>query len=111
MRAHRHHATPRCALGIKRVELPLEIVRIHGRAEVPGFIIHNAIHAGWAGDDSKWFVPHIYQKRFVAAYVVNVVDEAERLKDSKGLKRARNQKGLKPTGRVPVARSMVSMLC
>lgn len=32
-------------------------------------------------------------KTVVAAYVVNVVDEAERLKDSKGLRRPRRQKG------------------
>ena len=35
VRAHRHHATPRSGLGIERVELHLEIVSIHGRAEVP----------------------------------------------------------------------------
>src|SRR5260370_14402930 len=33
------------------------------------------------GHDGKWFVTHVHQERLVAAYVVNVVDEAERLKN------------------------------
>src|SRR5260370_28372475 len=44
VRAHRHHATPRSSLGIERVELSLEIIGIHGRVEVPSFIVHDVVH-------------------------------------------------------------------
>src|ERR1700688_3473018 len=86
VRANRHHATPRSGLGIERVELRLEIVRIHGRAEVASFIIHDVIHVERVGNDGKWFVAHVNQERLVAAYIVNVIDEAERLKNSQGMR-------------------------
>src|SRR5229473_5249081 len=88
VRADRHHATPRSGLGIERVELRLEIVRIHGRAEVPSFIVHDVIHVECVGHDSKWFVAHVDQERLVAAHVVNVVNEAERLKNFQGMRSA-----------------------
>src|SRR6266851_5543677 len=88
VRAHRHHAPPRSGLGIERVELHLEIVSIHGRAEVPSLIVHDVVHVECVGHDSKWFVAHVNQERLVAAYVVSVVDEAERLKNLQGMRSA-----------------------
>jgi hypothetical protein len=86
VRAHRHHATPHSGLGIERVELGLEVVSIHGSAEVSGFIVHNVVHVEGIGHDGKWLVAYVYQEWLIAAYVVNVVDEAERLKNFQGVR-------------------------
>src|SRR3984893_14385080 len=87
MCANRHHATPGPGLGIERVELRLEIVGIH-RREVPTFIVHDVVHVECVGHDSKCFVAHVDQERLVAAYVVNVVDEAEGLKNFQSMRSA-----------------------
>ena len=70
---NRHHATPRSSLSTKPVEFRLEIVRIHGRAEVPSFIVHDVVHVERVGHHGERFVAHVNQERLVAAYVVNVV--------------------------------------
>src|SRR5216683_4046111 len=98
VRAHRHHATPGYGLGIERVELLLEIVSIHGRAEVPSFIVHDVVHMERVRHDSKWFVAHVNQERLVAAYVVNVVDEAERLKNLQGMRSAAQPESVESEG-------------
>jgi len=84
VRAHRHHATPRSGLGIERVELRLEIVSVHGRAEVASFIIHDVVHVERVGNDGKWFVAHVNQERLVAAYIVNVIDEGRATEEFPG---------------------------
>src|SRR5207302_465602 len=45
------------------------------------FIVHDVVHVQCVGHDGKWFVAHVNQERLVVAYIVNVVDEAQRLKN------------------------------
>lgn len=54
-----------------------EIVRIDSRFEVPSFIVHDGVQVECVGYDDKWFVAHVSREQVVAAYAVNVVDEAE----------------------------------
>ncbi len=58
---------------------------------VASFIIHDVVHVARVGNDGKWFVAHVNQEhvnqeRLVAAYIVNVIDEAERLKNFQGMR-------------------------
>src|SRR6266404_2693013 len=53
---------------------------------VASFIIHDVVHVARVGNDGKWFVAHVNQERLVGAYIVNVIDEAERLKNFQGMR-------------------------
>src|SRR5258708_2323580 len=88
VRANGHHPTTCSRLGIERIKFRLEIVSIHCRAEVPDFVVHNVIHVECVGHNGKWFVVHVNHEGLVAADVVNVVDEAERLKNLQGMRSA-----------------------
>jgi hypothetical protein len=94
--AHRHHATPYSGLSVEGIELRFEVFSIHGGAEVPGFIVDDVVHVECVGHDSKWFVVHVYQEGFITTYVVNVVDETERLKNLQRVRGTAKPKSVEP---------------
>jgi hypothetical protein len=54
------------------------------------------------GDDGKWLAFHRHGKRLIPANIINVVDEAQVLENSRVFGVPRSQNALNPTGRVPV---------
>jgi hypothetical protein len=98
VRADGHHPTPRSGFSIESVKLRLEIFRIHRGAEAPSFIIHDVVHMQCVGLDSERFVAHVNQKRLVAAYVVNVVNEAERLQNFQAVRSTAQPESVEANG-------------
>src|SRR5882762_6323278 len=92
---HGHHATTLGCFGVEHVEFCLQVSGIFLRAEVARFIIDDVVHVQGIRHDRERLSSYVDYKWFIAADVVNVVDEAKLLKNLQRVWCATKPEGVK----------------
>ena len=82
MCADGHHAPALTRFRVERLELSFQVVSIHRCAEVPSLVVNYVIHVKRIWHDCEWLVVHGHEERFIAADIVNVINESKRLRRS-----------------------------
>ena len=88
MRADGHHSAPGGRLGVEHVKIILQVLEVSGVGCGRRIKAYNIIVANRIGHDGKRFAIHREGKWLIAAYIIDVVDEAQVLKNAQGVWRA-----------------------
>jgi hypothetical protein len=86
MRADRHHAATVGSFCVEDIKIILHILQIDGVRRGRRIKAHDVILSDCVGDDGEGLAFHRHGKRLILANVINVVDEAQVLENSQGIR-------------------------
>ena len=86
MRADRHHAATVGSFFVEDIKIILHVSQIGGVRRGRRIKAHYVIVTDCVGDDGKGLAFHCHGKRLIPANVINVVDEAQVLENSQGIR-------------------------
>ncbi len=86
MRADRHHPTMGDSLRVEDIKIILQILQVSGVCRGRRIKAHDVIITNRIGHDGKRFAFYRHREWLVPADIINVIDEAQVLKNSQGVR-------------------------